>query len=261
MLKFLLVGFLLSFTMLFGAYDVKLGLYKSVKKVRVEMTKLKRSKYKNRIVISKLKRFYRVHAIYRTKKEAKKALAVYRTVFKDAFIAKQQVRLVRPKSKHKVKRKAKVKAKPKVKVKSQPKVIEKDTLKVKINILNAKTLLENKTVYLCYDNGPNHLSDRIVKMVFSKDYVIYNPLKKTSTPVQLAYTFDGNRLILELLGMQMVHEIYKDTSDFIYVQSKVNGKNIHKLRYYFDEQKALDFVSNFQNPALGSKPKVDVPSP
>ena len=231
--------------MLFGAYDVKIGLYKSVKKLRVKIPKIKKAKYRNKIVMTKTKDFYRVHAVFATKKEAKKALAVYKKVFKDAFIAKKQVRLVRPKHRQKVKPK--------------PKPIDTHQIKVQINILNAKTLLENKTVYLCYENGPKHLSDRVVKMVFHKAYMIYHPLKQTSTPVQWAYSFDKNRLILTLLDMQIVHETYKVHTDFISVQSKIDGKTFHKLRYYFDEAKALAFVAKDQNPALGSNPKLGVP--
>jgi hypothetical protein len=212
-----LLGMFLTTTTLFGAYDVKIGVYKNGENLRHNIAKVGNTKYRKRIIVERKNRLYYAHAVLTSNADAKNALHAYKRVFKDAFISKNQVQ---------VKNVAK-----KIKV---PKKTEH---------INAKTLLENKTIYLCYEKGPKHLKDRVVQMVFSKEHVIYNPLKKMATPVEMPYEFKDNTLTLHLSEMKITHHIYKKASNFLYAQSMIDGLVVNKLRYYFDEKSALEYVA------------------
>ena len=240
-MKKLLVLLIIFFytSTLFGAYDVKLGVYKNAKNLRINIAKIKNSKYKKQIIIEKRGRLHYLHAVVDSNKEARNALRAYKRVFKDAFISKQQVA-----SRKKVKKVPSVVAKlekPMVKAEITPKVKQEEPKS--IVLIDAKALLADKTIYLCYENGPKHLQDRVVKMIFEKDYVTYNPLKKMSTPVKMPYTFTENNLTLELSGMNITHNLYNKDAQFIQAKSVIDGLVINKLRYYFDEAAAISFVS------------------
>lgn len=218
--------------MLFGAYDVKIGVYKNVKNLRANIAKIKSAKYRKSILIEKKQRLYYAHAILPSNKDARNALHVYKSVFKDAFISRKQVKVA------KVIQKTVRKVSPMVTKTKEVKTPEK------IQDINAQELLADKTIYLCYEKGPKHLQDRVVKMVFKKAYVIYNPLKKMSTPVKMPYVFEDNNLTLELSDMKIIHTMYKKEPDFLYAKSIIGGLVVNKLRYYFDEDAAFDFVKN-----------------
>jgi len=230
MKKLLVLLLIFSYTStLFGAYDVKIGVYQNAKNLRANIAKIKSSKYRNYIVIeTKHKRHY-AHAVIESGVEAKKALHVYKRVFKDAFISKTQVRQ---------KKIAKKISAPLVKKRRN----EKKVVKEKIQDINAKELLGDKTIYLCYEQGPRHLKDRVVEMVFEKEYVTYNPLKKMSTPVKMPYQFKNNILTLQLSEMTITHDIYKKEPNFLYAKSMIDGLVVNKLRYYFDKRAALAYV-------------------
>jgi len=232
-----LLGILFYTTTLFGAYDVKIGVYKNAKNLRANIAKIKSTKYRKSIVIERKNRLYYAHAILPSNKDARNALYAYKRVFDDAFIAKKQVQI-----KKRVK-----KASPVVKKEKQEKVLrtqKKEKKQSNIEMINAQALLENKTIYLCYEKGPKHLKDRVVQMVFEKEYVIYNPLKKMSSPVNMPYEFKDNNLTLHLSDMNITHNVYKKASNFLYAKSMIDGLVVNKLRYYFDENAALEFVKN-----------------
>jgi len=211
-------------TTLFGAYDVKIGVYKNAKNLRANIAKIKSTKYRKSIVIEKKNRLYYAHAILPSSKDARNALHAYKRVFDDAFIAKKQVQL-----------KKRVK-------KASLKVTKKVQIPKKIQHINAKKLLANKTIYLCYEKGPKHLKDRVIQMIFEKEYVIYNPLKKMSSSVNMPYEFKDNNLILHLSDIKITHNVYKKAPNFLYAKSMIDGLVVNKLRYYFDESAALEFV-------------------
>ena len=228
-------------TTLFGAYDVKIGVYKNAKNLRANIAKIKNATYRKSIVIEKKNRLYYAHAILPSNKDARNALHAYKRVFDDAFIAKKQVQI-----KKRVK-----KASPIVQKKKKEKVLLAKPKQIKPadkKKINAQALLENKTIYLCYEKGPKHLKDRVVQMVFQKEYVIYNPLKKMSSPINMPYEFKDNNLTLHLSDMKITHNVYKQASNFLYAQSMIDGLVVNKLRYYFDEGAALAFVNQTKAP-------------
>jgi len=210
---------------LFAGQEVKIGVYKNTKKLHANIAKIKSSKYRKHIVVKRKNNLNYVYAVIGNNVEAKRALHMYKRVFKDAFIAKKQGR---------VKKTVK---------KVSPSLLKNARVKEKLANLNAKALLENKTIYMCYEKGPKHLKERVVKMVFEKEHVIYDPLKNMSTPVNMPYEFKKNKLTLELSGMKITHKISKKTENYLYAQSVVNGLIVNKLRYYFDKNTALEFVS------------------
>lgn len=241
-------------TTLFGAYDVKLGVYKNVKNVHANIAKIKNTKYRKSIIIDKKRNKYYVHAIIESNKEARNALRAYRRIFKDAFISKRQVR---------VKKAVKKAAPPVAKTAAVKESIEQNntiqTAQIKepieqnqtvtkveipkpIEKINAQALLTNKTIYLCYEEGPAHLKGRVVEMVFEKDHVIYNPLKKMTRPVKMPYTFKDNNLTLELSGMKIIHDLYKKEGKCLCAKSVIDGLEVNKLRYYFDKEAAMAFA-------------------
>ena len=232
-----LLGILFYTTTLFGAYDVKIGVYKNAKNLRANIAKIKSTKYRKSIVIEKKNRLYYAHAVLPSNKDARNALHAYRQIFVDAFIAKEQVHI-----KKRVK-----KSSPVVKKKRKEKTLvlkKKQEKQTKVEMINIQALLENRTMYLCYEKGPKHLKDRVVQMVFEKEYVIYNPLKKMSSPVNMPYEFKDNNLTLHLSDMKITHNVYKQAPNFLYAQSMIDGLVVNKLRYYFDESAALEFVKN-----------------
>ena len=213
-----LLGLFLTSTTLFAAYDVKIGVYKNGENLRHNIARVDNVKYRKSIIVERKNRLYYAHAVLVSNRDAKNALHAYKRVFKDAFISKNQVQVNN--------------------------VVKKVKVPEKIKHINAKALLENKTIYLCYEKGPKHLKDRVVQMVFSKEYVTYNPLKKMATPVQMPYEFKDNNLTLHLSEMKITHHIYKEAPKFLYAQSIIDGLVVNKLRYYFDEKAALEYVNN-----------------
>lgn len=225
---FILVSILTYTTTLFGAYDIKIGVYQNAKNLRANIAKIKNTKYRKSIIVEKKQRLYYAHAILSSNKDARNALHAYKSIFKDAFISKNQVKIK--------------KLLEKTVRKISPEVTQEVKNPKKIQNINAQELLADRTMYLCYEKGPKHLKDRVVKMVFEKEYVIYNPLKKMSTAVNLPYEFEDNNLTLHLSDMEIIHNIYKKESSFLYAKSMIDGLVVNKLRYYFDEASALAFV-------------------
>lgn len=261
----LIASLLLLSTVLFGAYDIKIGVYKNEKNLRANIAKIKDAKYRKSIIVEKKRNLYYVHAVIDSNKEAKNALRVYKRIFKDAFIAKKQVssrtqikkaRATKETKQEspakKVVKEASVKAIAKsvaltsvVKETVQNQTVEpaKPQVLKPVERLNAKELLADKTMYMCYEEGPAHLEGRVVEMVFQKDGIVYNPLKKMTKPVTMPYSFKENNLTLELSGMKITHGLYKKGAKCLYAQSIVDGSAVNKLRYYFKKESAEAFVA------------------
>ena len=194
-------------SMLFGAYDVKLGVYKNAKNLRANIAKVKSSKYRNYIVVQKRNNLNYVHAVIDSGAEAKKALYAYKHVFKDAFISKTQVQ------NRNTKKAKRVSHKPK-------------TDKTKQNKMNAKLLLHHKTVYLCYDKSPKHLKNRVVKMIFEDDSVHYEPLYKKDIQLDMQYAFKENNVVLNLSDINITHEIDKANDEYLSAKNSISGLTI-----------------------------------
>jgi hypothetical protein len=211
-------------TTLFGAYDVKIGVYKNAKNLRANIAKIKNTKYRKSIVVEKKNRLYYAHAILPSSKDARNALHAYKRVFDDAFISSK-----------------KVKIKKSVKNASR-KMSRKIARSKKIQTINAKKLLIYKTIYVCYEKSDN-VNKRVVKMHFEKDYITYTSLINKNKPLNIKYTFKKENIILPLSGLQVRHEIYKKDANTLYLTSFIEGKEISRLRYFFEKKDAMNFLS------------------
>ena len=112
---------------------------------------------------------------------------------------------------------------------------------------NAKELRENKTVYLCYENGSSSSQKRIIQMDFKGEYMEYLPLKSTYAPLEIAYTFKDDTVVLPMSGVEFVYKICKKEEKFLVLKSFTNGKeSSHTLRYYFDKEDAVEFLKTIK---------------
>lgn len=249
-------------TMLFGAYDIKLAVYKNAKNLHASIAKIENVNYKKRIVIERRNHLYYAHAVIASQKEAHNALHVYKKVFKDAFISNKQVALPQlkpatPKKEPTVqkvqdirKTKSQIQDEQSVQPQSQPipqspvATVEKKIEEPKKKpLLDAQALLANKTVYLCYETGPEHLKNRLVKMDFKEQNVTYDPMKKTSASIAIPCTFDKNALVMDFSGVKVAHYVTQQTSDYLLAESIHNGMPDNKVRYYFDKERAQAFAT------------------
>ena len=191
----------------------------------LEIAKIKASEYRKNIIIEKRNEFYYVTSEpYASKSEAQKALHVYKEVFQDAFIQED--------------------------IKSEvPRELSEKTVTAEIEKLqteehcNAEELLENKTVYLCYENGNTASQKRIIQMDFTGEDMEYLPLKSTYKPLKIEYTFKGDTVVLVISGIEFAYKIDKKEDNYLAVKSFTNGKKSpYTLRYYFDKSEALEFA-------------------
>jgi len=232
---FLLWVLIFSTSTLFGAYDIKLGVFKNVKNLRVNIAKIKPYTLRKQIIIKNKKGFYYTHAtVSGSRSQADKALKAYRRIFKDAFIAGKI------KEHHKVKKKLrKKKIKHVKKIKPIAKIVPVEVATMKT--LDAKLLLKNKTVYLCYEDGPAHLEKRIVQMVFNENTISYIPLDKKEA-LEIDYSIKNSSVLLKLSDITMIHKIIEKKETYLAVESYVGSKKMHTLRYYFNQEDALKFL-------------------
>lgn len=234
-MKVFVVFFIITFMftiILFGAYDLKIGVYKNGINLQKTIAKIENREYRKNIIVDKKEELYYAHAIFIDKKKAENALGVYTKVFKDAFIAKEEIQL----ETKKIKKEEKKNTQPKSKQIKIEKPLESSIT------IDTKTLLQNKTVYLCYDKFPTYFKNRVVKMIFSKEYIEYMPLDN-STQLDIEYIFKDDKVILNLPDMNITHTINAITKEYLSASNSEKGKIVYTLRYYFDEQNALDFVA------------------
>ena len=211
---------------LFGAYEVKIAMYKNHHFLMAMIAKVKEPEYKKNIVIQKKDQSYYVTSpVYETKGEARKALRAYKKVFKDAFIQDA------------------IKQKPPTQASNNAVIIEKQEPQIEKRC-SAEELLANKTVYLCYENASTSAQKRIVQMDFEEEYMEYLPLKSTYAPLKISYTFKDDTVVLPISGLEFVHKIYKKEDNFLQVKSFTDGKeSSHTLRYYFKKEDLDRFIN------------------
>lgn len=219
---FLLFTFLFAASNLFGAYNVKIAVYKDHANLMTYISKVPVETYRKNILIEKKNHLYYVTStFYKSKNEVNKALSAYKKVFPDAFIEEIAQETVLAASTEEVAQASEPVGK----------------------AINAKTLLENKTVYICNENGSKKAKKQIVKMDFKNEYVIYNKLRRNVPPIEIAYTFDQEYVILPISGIDFKYKIYQKGEDFLSAKSFTNNKEGNRFRYYFDKEAALSFVA------------------
>jgi hypothetical protein len=274
---FLLLVLIFSTSMLLGAFDIKLGVFKNIKNLRVNIAKVKPYTFRKQIIVKKRKSFYYTYAIVKgSRSQATKALKAYQHIFKDAFIA-GQIKPSKKIAKKKISAKKSVRKKRTSKKVSVKKVTDKKNMPIKktlikkemdalvedvndtkkntskivvaprvmvekkVTIIDIKEVLSLKTVYLCYEGGPAHLKHRVVQMTFNEDTISYNPLGEDPI-LDIAYKMEENKVVLTLMDTQMTHKIVDNQEDYLSVKSYVGDKKMHTLRYYFNESLAVKYV-------------------
>jgi len=223
-------------SMLFGAYDVKIGVYKNAKNLHAKILQIKNTTYRKYVVVDKRGKFHYAHAVLSTNKKAHQALRIYKRVFPDAFISKEQITL----------KKRRIKKTQKKVLNANNKKQIKKILKTTKHI-DATTLLNNKTFYLCYDKAPKAFKSRVVKMVFSKDSIEYMPLDNKDSHLNIDYVFREDTIILNLLDMNVTHKIDAVKKGYLVASNQDNNVTIYTLRYYFDKENALNFIKTKKN--------------
>ncbi len=228
--QILFLTLFLAASNLFGAYEVKIAVYKNHHFLKAMIAQVKEPEYRKNIVIQKeAQSYYVTSPVYETKGEARKALHTYKKVFKDAFIQED------------------IKQKPPTPASSEAVITEKKERQTEKRC-SAEELLANKTVYLCYENGSTSSQKRIIQMDFEEEYMEYLPLKSTYDPLKITYTFKDDTVVLPMSGLEFVHKIYKKEDKFLHVKSFTDGKeSSYTLRYYFKKEDALEFLKMIKN--------------
>lgn len=215
---FILFTFLFVTSNLFGAYNIKIAVYKNHANLMEYMKNIPGEAYRTNIHIEKKNNLYYVTStIYESENDVKKALHAYKKCFPDAFIQKVAVENTKMmKAEH---------------------IMEQE-------VLNAKKLLANKTVYVCNEHHDTTSKKEVVKLTFKKDYVLYSKLRRDIPPIKLPYTFDKKSILLSISRINFRYKIEDENKNYLSVQSFVNEKKGRKLRYYFDEILALKFTKH-----------------
>ncbi len=218
---FLLFAFLFAASDLFGAYKVKIAVYKDHANLMAYISKIPGESYRKNIIIEKKNHLYYVSSrLYKSTNDVNKALSAYKKVFPDAFIeesAQETVLAISTEA-----------------VTQAPEPVEK--------AIDAKILLENKTVYICNENGSKKAQKEVIRLDFKKEYVLYSKLSKSVPPLEIPYTFDKDCVILPMSGIDFKYKIYEEGNNFLSTKSFINDKEGNHFRYYFDEDLAFKFT-------------------
>jgi len=246
---FLLVAFLFAASDLFGAYKIKIAVYKDHANLMRFISKVPGKSYRKNILIEKKNHLHYVTStLYESENEANKALRRYKKVFPDAFILEVKQKSIVPAS---VKVVTQTPSKPEsivsipVKVLVQtpeepevPEVIEKES----VPSFDAKNLLGNKTIYICNENGSKKAQKEVIRLDFKKEYVLYTKLSRNVPPIEIPYAFDQDCLILPMSGIDFKYQIHTQGDDFLSAKSFIKDKEGNHFRYYFDEDLAFKFT-------------------
>ena len=239
-MRILLIFTIFGIHILFGAYDIKLGVFANVKNLRANITKVRPVVFRHKIIVQKKNKLYYTHAIISgSGVQAAKALKSYKRIFPDAFIS-GEVKEHHPKRKVVKKRRAVKKVKETDKTESSPTLNAVKTPEKKA-LLDARSLLQGKTVYLCYTDGPSQVGKRIVAMTFNDKTITYTPLEKKST-VEIPYTIEKNKVLLHVADTQMIHKVIGNSKTYLDIESYIGTKKMHHLRYYFIVKDAIEYL-------------------
>ena len=218
---FLLVTFLFAASDLFGAYKVKIAVYKDHANLMTYISKIPGESYRKNIIIEEKNHLYYVSStLYESKHEVNKALSAYKKVFPDAFIEEIAQETVVTASTEAVAK--------------APEPVEK--------AIDSKILLENKTVYICNDNGSKKAQKEVIRLDFKKEYVLYTKLSKNVPPLEIPYSFEQDSVILPMSGIEFKYQIHAQGDEFLSAKSFINDKEGNHFRYYFDEDLAFKFT-------------------
>lgn len=194
------------------------------------VAKIAEESYRKNILIEEKNHLHYVTStLYESENEVNTALSAYKKVFPDAFIVEEEKKIIVPVQTEKVVQ--------------TPDPIENE----QVPPFDAKMLLENKIIYICNERESLGAKKEVVKLDFKKEYAVYSKLNRDTPPIQIPYTFDQDCLILMLpmSGINFKYQIYQEGEDFLSAQSFLDDKEGKRLRYYFDEELALEFTKRY----------------
>lgn len=232
---FLLFTFLFAASNLFGAYKVKIAVYKDHANLMTYISKISDAEYRKNIIIEEKSHLYYVTSTrYESENEVNKALSAYKKVFPDAFIVEAEQKIIVPASTDVVVQTSESN----MPEPQSPEPIEKE----QVASLDAKMLLANKRVYLCNEDGSKKAKKEVIRLDFKKEYVLYSKLSRNVPPIEIPYTFDHDSVILPMSGIDFKYKIYAEGTDFLSAKGFLNDKEGNHFRYYFDEDLAFKFA-------------------
>lgn len=223
---------LLFVSTLLGGYEIKLGVYKNTQNLKHNIQTITPVKFKDYVTVRRNNNLNYVHALIDgNKQEAEEALKAYRRIFKDAFIANKKSRLVKKSPQKNPQKPSPVPLKKVSKVSS-----EKE--------FDAQALLQNKTIYLCYEADARHAKKRIMELKFLEKKLTYKSLLDDYAPIDIPYHFEGKNIYLKMSGLDFKHTIEENNKNYLHLKSFINGKKAHKLRYYFTLKDAKQYMGS-----------------
>ncbi|MDQ7047344.1 MAG: SPOR domain-containing protein [Sulfurovum sp.] len=232
----LLFTFIVASSNLFGAYVVKLAVYKNYTNLMTVIAKIPDERYRKNIVIEKKDDYhYLTSTRYESKTEAKKALGSYRIAFSDAFIIK-----VKEQEQNIVSAPEDVVVPTPV----NPNVIGL-VKKRPASSLDVKHLLENKTVYVCDAKGSKKTQKQIIKVKFEKESVSYTKLSTQIYTIDVPYIFDRNCVILSRSAIHFRYQTHTEKYDFLSPKSFMN--NSDDRAFQFDSKIKTQHLDQNQN--------------
>lgn len=251
MFKRLFLLILLGSTLLLANYQIKIGIYSNGTNLRKNLSKIKSSYRKDIVLTKKRNRTYLNSVVYKDKKRAKRALRIYRRVFRDAFIAKTKARRTSKltkseKRKQKEKTKAKVKAqklkKKKLQAKKQKlqkqkqkerraKIKKREATKLEEKKSLKTVVKKSKTLLLPSKVSPKKLKE--VKRVFNAQVLLDNKI------IYLCYDKKKTFMKKRLMEMHFM-------SEFIDYHSLLNENKPLKVPYHFDGESVVLKMAGFE---------------
>jgi len=216
------------------------------------IAKIPEPKYRKNIRIEEKNHLHYVTSIsYAYEKEVNKALRAYKKVFPDAFIEEVEEKETNTTISPVAVMKSVSVSKPALSETAPETLVAEPVVPVsepiEANTLDAKALLEGKTVYLCKDHLVKHDKKEIIKLDFKAAYVLYSKRHRDTPPLKIPYTFEKDTVVLSLSGMQFTYQLLKEEEGFLLAQSYVNESKGQRFRFYFDENMAVDFSHTPQN--------------
>ena len=210
---------------LFASYTIKIAVYKDEVNLMRFIAKIHEPKYRKNIRIKEKNHLHYVTSVpYLYEQEVNKALKAYKEVFPDAFVEEIAT----------------------FSETNSTMVIVSNVVEHKEpSPLEAKKLLANKTVYVCSPNYAKERNNAVVKLAFKETALLYSKLRRDIPPIELPYTFDKENISVTMSGIQFRYKIEKEEAEFLLVQSFVNDKKRDHLRYYFDENLALECAKGY----------------
>jgi len=217
---------------LLGGYEIKLGVYKNTKNLQLNLHNIKPVKFQKYITVRRNNDLNYVHAmIDGNQAEAEKALKIYKSIFKDAFIVNRKIKLANNIPQKKSKKISSI-------------TPEKVSELVSKKQFDAQALLKHKTIYLCYEADARHAKKRIMELKFLEKTLKYKSLLDDYEPIDIPYHFDKENIYLKMSGLDFKHTIDKTDINFLYLKSFINGKKAHRLRYYFTLKDAKQYMGS-----------------